>query len=44
MVVQNKARLVAQVFFCQKEWINYEKIIAHFATLEAVRILLAFVA
>ncbi|WVZ63536.1 hypothetical protein U9M48_013160 [Paspalum notatum var. saurae] len=43
MVVRNKARLVAQGF-CQKEWIDYEKTIAPVARLEAIRILLAFVA
>ena len=43
MVVRNKARLVAQGF-CQKEGIDYEETFALVARLEAIRILLAFVA
>ncbi|WVZ94205.1 hypothetical protein U9M48_040126 [Paspalum notatum var. saurae] len=43
MVVRNKARLVAQDF-CQKEGIDYEETFAPVARLEAIRILLAFVA
>ncbi|WVZ81029.1 hypothetical protein U9M48_028456 [Paspalum notatum var. saurae] len=43
MVVRNKARLVAQGF-CQKEGIDYEENFAPVARLEAIRILLAFVA
>jgi hypothetical protein len=43
LVVRNKARLVAQGF-CQKVGINYEETFAPIARLEAIRILLAFVA
>jgi hypothetical protein len=43
LVVRNKARLVAQGC-CQKEGIDYEETFAHVARLEAIRILLAFVA
>ena len=43
VVVRNKARLVAQGF-CQKERIDYEETFAPVARLEAIRILLAFVA
>ncbi|WVZ70801.1 hypothetical protein U9M48_019438 [Paspalum notatum var. saurae] len=43
MVVRNKVRLVAQGF-CQKEGIDYEETFAPVARLEAIRILLAFVA
>ncbi|WVZ52781.1 hypothetical protein U9M48_003803 [Paspalum notatum var. saurae] len=43
MVVRNKARLVAQGF-CQKKGIDYEETFAPVARLEAIRILLAFVA
>ncbi|WVZ89238.1 hypothetical protein U9M48_035664 [Paspalum notatum var. saurae] len=43
MVVRNRARLVAQGF-CQKEGIDYEETFAPVACLEAIRILLAFVA
>ncbi|WVZ84758.1 hypothetical protein U9M48_031749 [Paspalum notatum var. saurae] len=43
MVMRNKARLVAQGF-CQKEGIDYEETFAPIARLEAIRILLAFVA
>jgi hypothetical protein len=41
--VGNEARLVAQGF-CQKEGIVYEETFAPVACLEAIRILLAFVA
>ena len=41
MIVRNKARLVAQGYY-QKEGIDYEKIFAPIAHLEAIRILLAF--
>ncbi|WVZ97493.1 hypothetical protein U9M48_043022 [Paspalum notatum var. saurae] len=43
MVVRNKARLVAQGFY-QKKGIDYEETFAPVARLEAIRILLAFVA
>ena len=43
VVVRNKARSVAQGF-CQKEGIDYEETFAPIARLEAIRILLAFVA
>ena len=43
VVVRNKARLVAQGF-CQKEGIDYKETFAPIARLEAIRILLAFVA
>ena len=43
VVVRNKARLVAQGF-CQKEGIDYEETFALVTRLEAIRILLAFVA
>ena len=43
VIVRNKARLVAQGF-CQKEGIDYEETFAPIARLEAIRILLAFVA
>ncbi|WVZ89393.1 LOW QUALITY PROTEIN: hypothetical protein U9M48_035808 [Paspalum notatum var. saurae] len=43
MVVRNKARLVAQSF-CQKKGIYYEETFAPVASLEAIRILLAFAA
>jgi hypothetical protein len=41
--VRNKTRLVAQGF-SQVEGLDFEKIFAHVARLEAIRILLAFVA
>ncbi|WVZ75739.1 LOW QUALITY PROTEIN: hypothetical protein U9M48_023772 [Paspalum notatum var. saurae] len=43
MVVRNKVRLVAQGF-CQKERIDYEETFAPVAQLEAIKIMLAFVA
>ena len=43
MVVHNKSRLVAQGF-CQKEGIHYEETFAPIARLEAIRILLTFIA
>ncbi|WVZ75683.1 LOW QUALITY PROTEIN: hypothetical protein U9M48_023718, partial [Paspalum notatum var. saurae] len=43
MVVRNKARFVAQGF-CQKEGIDYVQTFAPLARLEAIRILLSFVA
>ncbi|WVZ80394.1 hypothetical protein U9M48_027868 [Paspalum notatum var. saurae] len=43
VVVRNKARLVAQGF-CEKEGIDYEETFAPVARLEAIRILLDFVA
>jgi intein/homing endonuclease len=43
LVVRNKVRLVAQRFR-QKEGIDYEETFAHVASLEAIRILLAFAA
>ncbi|RDX58051.1 putative mitochondrial protein, partial [Mucuna pruriens] len=42
-VIRNKARLVSQGYN-QKEDINFTKTFAHVSTLEAIRILLAFVA
>jgi hypothetical protein len=41
--VRNKTRLVAQGF-SQVEGLDFEKIFTHVARLEAIRILLAFVA
>jgi hypothetical protein len=41
--VRNKTRLVAQGF-SQVEGLDFEKIFAHVARLEAIRILLVFVA
>jgi hypothetical protein len=41
MVLQNKARLVAQ-WFCWKESIGYEETFAPVAHIEVIRILLAF--
>ena len=43
LVVQNKARLVAQGF-CQKKRIDYEETFAPVARLEAILIFLAFAA
>jgi hypothetical protein len=43
LVVRSKVRLVAQGY-CQKEGTNYEESFAPVARLEAIRILLAFVA
>ena len=43
VVVRNKVRLVAQGY-CQKEGIDYEETFAPVTRLEAIRILLAFVA
>jgi hypothetical protein len=43
MVVRNKARLVAQGF-CQKEGVDFEETFAPMARIEAIRMLLAYVA
>jgi hypothetical protein len=43
VIVRNMARLVAQRF-CQKEGIDYEETFAPVVYLEAIRILLVFVA
>nr|GEW35566.1 copia protein [Tanacetum cinerariifolium] len=41
IVVRNKARLVAQGHI-QEEWIDYDKVFAHMARIEAIMIFLAF--
>jgi hypothetical protein len=42
-VVRNKAHIVAQGY-CQVKGLDFEKIFAHVARLEAIRMLLAFAA